>query len=74
MDSNTRQRRIYLYNAVVCFVCTAVCIGIDIHKIITTGRIELSPELGISCALYALLIFLGIRAIRKYRNFNSENL
>ena len=67
MDSESKQRRVYIRNAAVCFICTAVCIGIDIRNFIKAGHLYFNIEIGISCLLYALLIFMGIHAIRKIK-------
>lgn len=67
MDSESRQRRVYIRNAVICFVCTIVCIGIDIWNFIKAGHLYFNLEIGISCLLYVLLIFMGIRAIHKLK-------
>ena len=71
MDSETKQRRVYIRSAVVCFLCTAVCIGIDVRNFIRAGHLYLNLQIGISCLLYALLIFMGIRALRKARSFHT---
>ncbi len=68
MDSESKQRRVYIRNAVICFVCTAVCIGIDIRNFIKAGHLYFNLEIGISCLLYVLLIFMGVRAIRKLKS------
>lgn len=73
MDSVTKQRRIYVRNAMICFLCTAICIGIDIRNFIKAGHLYFNLEIGISCLLYALLIYMGIRAVRKLRSTNTHH-
>lgn len=73
MDSDTKQRRIYIRNAVICFLCTAICIGIDIRNFIKAGHLYFNIEIGISCLLYALLIYMGIRAVRKLRSTDTHH-
>lgn len=73
MDSDTKQRRIYVRNAMICFLCTAICIVIDIRNFIKAGHLYFNLEIGISCLLYALLIYMGIRAVRKLRSTNTHH-
>lgn len=67
MDSNEKQRRLYVRNALICFACTASCIGIDIRNFIQAGQFYFNWNIGLSFALYIVLIFLGIRSIKKAR-------
>lgn len=65
MNSRKRERRSYIRSAVLSFGCTAVCIGIDIYNFIRAGRIYVDWKIAVSVVIYILLIFLGIRAIKK---------
>jgi hypothetical protein len=60
-----QERRIYIRSAVICFACTAVCIGIDIRNFIYAGHFYFNWNIGISIVIYILLILCGIRALRK---------
>lgn len=70
MDANEKQRRLYIRNALICFACTAVCISIDIRTFIQEGHFSLNWNTGLSFALYIVLILMGVRAIKKYRELS----
>lgn len=63
--SNEREIHSYYRTALVCFVCIAACLFFDIRKFILAGHIIFDLELVISLFLYALLLVLGIRSLRK---------
>lgn len=65
MNADGKEKRMYIRNAVVCFVCTAVCIGIDIRNFYNAGGFYFSWNFAISIVLYILLIAAGIRAVKK---------
>lgn len=62
---NQREKQTYFRSAAVCFVCVAACIFLDIRKFLSAGHLIIDWEFGISLLLYVVLIFLGIRSIRK---------
>ena len=64
-SSNEREVHSYYRTAFVCFLCLAACLFFDIRKYILAGRILFDVEFFISLLLYVLLVFLGIRSIRK---------
>lgn len=70
MNANEKQRRIYTRNALVCFACTAVCIAIDIQNFMRVG-FYFNWNIGLSFALYIVLIILGIRAVKKSRELKK---
>lgn len=72
MDSNTKQKRTYVRSALICFACTAVCIGIDIRNFIRAGHLYFNFEIGVSIIMYAMLIFMGVRAIRKSKEVQDQ--
>lgn len=67
MNASDKQRRSYYRSAMICFICTAVCIGIDIRDFWYAGQIYFTWKTGVSFALYVLLILMGIRALHKAR-------
>ena len=72
MDSKTQQHRTYIRNALICFVCTAVCIVIDVRHYIAMGKFYINWQLGLSFLAYILLILWGIRNFIKARNLKKE--
>ena len=64
-SSNEREVHSYYRTAFVCFLCLAACLFFDIRKYILASRILFDVEFFVSLLLYVLLIFLGIRSIRK---------
>ena len=72
MNSRERQRRVYIRNAMLSFICVAVCLVIDIRSFVLRGGIYFTWQLGISYVLYVLLVFLGIRAVKKAREYKKE--
>lgn len=64
-SSKEREARSYQRAAVICFICVAVCLFYDIRRYVLAGRIIFDVEFFISLLLYAVLVFLGIRSIRK---------
>jgi len=72
MDSKTQQHRLYIRNALICFVCTAVCIVIDVRHFITVGKFYFNWQLGLSFVAYILLTLWGIRNFLKARNLKKE--
>ena len=72
MNADSKEKRMYIRNAVVCFVCTAVCIGIDIRNFCIAGRLYFNWNLAISIVLYILLIIAGIRAVKKARQKSAR--
>ena len=73
MDSKTQLQRTYTRNSLVCFVCTAVCIIIDVRHFISVGKFYFSWQLGLSFVAYILLIIWGIRNFIKARNLKKES-
>lgn len=65
VTSKEREARSYQRTAVICFICVAVCLFWDIRRYMLAGRIIIDTEFFISLLLYAVLVFLGIRSIRK---------
>lgn len=65
VTSKEREARSYQRAAVICFICVAVCLFWDIRRYVLAGRIIFDVEFFISLLLYAILVFLGIRSIRK---------
>ncbi len=65
MNSNDMKRHSYIRNAFVCFICTAVCIAMDVRNFIDAGGFYWDWNIGLSIVLYVVLIGLGIRLIRK---------
>lgn len=61
----------YIRNALVCFACTAVCISIDIRNFIQAGHFYINWNIGLSFALYIVLIFMGIRAVKKAKELSK---
>lgn len=61
MDFEAREKRKYIRNALLSFVCTAVCIGIDIRSFWRHGRFLYDVAAGGTFVLYVILIFMGIR-------------
>jgi hypothetical protein len=72
MDSKNKERRRYIRSAVVCFVCTAVCIGIDVRNFIYAGHIYFNWNIGFSIVMYIVLILCGIWALKKAKDKNNE--
>ncbi len=72
MDSREREKRAYIRNAMVSFICVIVCLSVDIRSFIRVGRVYFTWHLGVSYILYALLIFMGIRAVKKARSIGKE--
>lgn len=72
MNSREKQKRIYIRNALLSFICTAVCIGIDIRSFVLAGRVFFNWKLGVSYVLYIILIAMGIRAVIKAKQLNAE--
>ncbi len=72
MNSKERQKHIYIRNALLSFLCTAVCIGIDIRSFVLAGRIFFNWKLGLSYVLYIILICMGIRAVMKAKQLKEE--
>lgn len=72
MNWNEKQKRIYIRNALLSFICTAVCIGIDIRSFVLAGRVFFNWKLGVSYVLYIILIAMGIRAVIKAKQLNAE--
>ena len=66
-SSKEKETHVYYRNAVVCFVCVAVCLFFDVRKYIHLGYFTVDFEFVISLLLYALLIVMGIFSIRKAR-------
>ncbi|MCR5690659.1 MAG: hypothetical protein K6G62_00365 [Eubacterium sp.] len=71
MDADTRQRRTYIRNAILSFVITGICIGIDIKSFYINGGFYMNWKMAVSFVLYGLLIFMGIRAIKKARDLKK---
>lgn len=67
MDSREKLRRVYIRNAILSFVCTFVCIIIDIRAIVVQHESILTWKMGVSVLLYILLIIMGTRAIKKIK-------
>lgn len=65
--SEQKEQRRYVRTALICFSCLVLCLIFDIQKFYKLGRIVFDLEFFISLVLYALLIFLGIRSLRKSR-------
>lgn len=72
MNSNEKQKRMYIRNAILSFVCTAVCIAIDIRGFLAAGHLYFNWKLGVSYVLYIALIAMGIRAVKKARQLSRE--
>lgn len=72
MEAREKERRVYIRNAVVCFVCTAICIGIDIKNFYTAGGFYVNTNIIVSFVLYILLIFAGIRAVKQAKKCRNE--
>ena len=72
VTSKEREARSYQRAAVICFICVAVCLFWDIRRYVLAGRIVFDVEFFISLLLYAVLIFLGIRSVRKGRKRKEE--
>lgn len=62
-----RETSIYHRNALICFLCVGVCLFFDIQKYIQAGHFYFDWNIILSVVLYALLIYLGVRSIRKAR-------
>jgi len=72
MDAETRQRRTYIRNAILSFVITGICLGVDIKSFYVNGGFYMNWKMGVSFVLYALLIFMGIRAIKKAKDLKNH--
>ena len=72
VTSKEREARSYQRAAVICFICVAVCLFYDIRRYVLAGRIVFDVEFFISLLLYVVLIFLGIRSVRKGRKRKME--
>lgn len=51
MDFEAREKRKYIRNALLSFVCTAVCIGIDIRSFWRHGGFYMTWQLAVSFVL-----------------------
>lgn len=72
MNSAEKQKRVYIRNALLSFICTAICIFIDIRNFVSAGHIFFNWKLGVSYLLYIALIFMGIRAVIMARRLGKE--
>lgn len=72
MNSNEKQKRMYIRNALLSFICTAVCLVIDIRGFVLAGHLYFNWRLGVSYLLYIVLIAMGIRAVKKARELGRE--
>lgn len=66
MNSIEKERRLYTRTIILSFALVVVCIGVDIYRYIQ-GTLTFNTEFALSLVLYGILIFLGIRSIRKRR-------
>ena len=73
MDFEAREKRKYIRNALLSFVCTAVCIGIDIRSFWRHGGFYMTWQLAVSFVLYVILNFMGIRAVKKARELSKKS-
>ena len=55
MDFEAREKRKYIRNALLSFVCTAVCIGIDIRSFWRHGGFYMTWQLAVSFASRRML-------------------
>lgn len=59
MDFEAREKRKYIRNALLSFVCTAVCIGIDIRSFWRHGGFYMTWQLAVSFVLYVIFDLYG---------------
>lgn len=64
-SSTERESSMHYRTALVCFVCIALCIYLDVQKYIRAGSFYLDWNFALSILLYVVLAFLGIHALRK---------
>lgn len=67
-----RELGIYHRNALICFICVGACLVFDIQKYIRAGHFYWDWNTALSVVLYALLIFLGVRSLRKARKIKQN--
>lgn len=64
-SSTERESSMHYRTALVCFVCIALCIYLDVQKYIRAGSFYLDWNFAFSILLYIVLAVLGIRSLRK---------
>lgn len=73
-QSEQRERRSYTRAAMICFACVIICLVFDIQKFYKAGHIIFDLEFFISIIVYVLLVFLGIRSLRKGKKGVEEHI
>lgn len=73
-QSEQRERRSYTRAAMICFACVIICLVFDIQKFYKAGHIIFDLEFFISIIVYVLLVFLGIRSLRKGKKGVEEDI
>lgn len=71
-SSAERENRLHYRTALVCFVCIALCIYLDVQKYMRAGSFYLDWSFALSILLYLVLLFLGVRALRKGKKEQEE--
>lgn len=71
-SSTERESSMHYRTALVCFVCIALCIYLDVQKYMRAGSFYLDWNFAFSILLYLVLLFLGIRALRKGKKGKEE--
>lgn len=67
-----RESGLYHRNALICFICVGVCLAFDLQKYIRAGHFYWDWSIALSVVLYALLIFLGVRSLKKARRIKEK--
>lgn len=70
-SSNERESGMHYRTALMCFVCLALCIYLDVQKYMRAGAFYMDGSFAVSILLYIVLVVLGIRAFFKGKKKNE---
>lgn len=71
-SSTERESSMHYRAALICFICIALCVYLDVQKYIRTGAFSFDLNFLISVLLYFVLLFLGIHSLRKGKKKRRE--
>lgn len=71
-SSTERESSMHYRTALVCFICIALSVYLDVQKYMRMGAFSFDLNFFVSLLFYFVLLFLGIHSLRKAKRKKEE--